>query len=70
MIRVAVNNAQQALDLKDQVVAAGLVVNEDFTWEYQPNLYDFYHDSLHAQPEVRFTFRDPAHETFFCMRFE
>ena len=70
MIRVAVNNAQQALNLKDQVVAAGLVINEDFTWEYQPNLYDVYHDSLHAQPEVRFTFRDPAHETFFSMRFE
>ena len=70
MIRVLVQNTQQALDLKDQVVAAGLVINEDFTWEYQPNLYDVYHDSLHAQPEVRFTFRDSAHETFFSMRFE
>ena len=70
MIRVIVQNAQQALDLKQQVVAAGLVINEDFTWEYRPNLYDVYHDSLHAHPEVRFIFRDPAQETFFRMRFE
>ena len=70
MIRVLVQNAQEALDFKQQVLNAGLILHEDFTWEYQPNLYDVYHDSSHAQPEVRFTFRDPAHETFFSMRFE
>ena len=37
MIRVLVQNAQQALDLKEQVVAAGLQINEDFTWEYLPD---------------------------------
>lgn len=70
MIQVLVKNAQQALDLKQQVLDAGLILHEDFTWEYRPDLYDGYHDSLHTHPEVRFIFRDPAQETFFRMRFE
>ena len=70
MIVVSVKNAQQALDLKEQIVTAGLVLNEDFTWEYRPDPYDGYDDSLHAHPEVRFIFRDPAQETFLRMRFE
>jgi hypothetical protein len=70
MIRILVKNAQQAIDFKEQVLAAGLVLHEDFVWEYRPDPYDGYDDSLHAHPEVRFTFRDPAQETFFRMRFE
>ena len=70
MIRVLVKNAQQATDLKDQVVAHGLILHEDFSWEYRPDPYDGYDDSLHAHPEVRFKFRDAAQETFFRMKFE
>jgi len=70
MIRILVQNAQQALDLKDQILAAGLILHEDFTWEYLPDPYDGYDDSSHAHPEARFTFRDPAQETFFRMKFE
>jgi hypothetical protein len=70
MIVILVQNAQQALELKDQVIAAGLFLNQDFTWEYRPDPYDGYDDSLHAHPEVRFVFRDPAQETFFRMKFE
>jgi hypothetical protein len=70
MIVVLVQNAQQALELKEQIVASGLRLNEDFTWEYRPDPYDGWDDSLHAHPEVRFIFRDPAQETFFRMKFE
>ena len=70
MIVVFVKNAQEALELKEQVLAAGLTLHEDFTWEYRPDPYDGYDDSSHAHPEVRFIFRDPAQETFFRMRFE
>jgi hypothetical protein len=70
MIVVLVQNAQQALELKEQIVAAGLRLNEDFTWEYRPNPYDGYDDTLHAHPEARFIFRDPAQETFFRIKFE
>ena len=69
MIIILVKNAQQAMDLKDQVVVHGLVLHEDFTWEYRPDPYDGYDDSLHAHPEVRFVFRDPAQETFFRLCF-
>jgi hypothetical protein len=70
MIKILVQNAQQAMDLKDRVLAAGLVLHEDFSWEYRPDPYDSYDDSLHAHPEVRFEFRDPTQETFFRVRFE
>ncbi len=70
MIVVLVKNAQQAIELKDQVLAAGLVLHEDFSWEYRPDPYDGYDDSMHAHPEARFIFRDPAQETFFRMKFE
>ena len=70
MIVVFVKNAQQATELKDQVLAHGLVLHEDFSWEYRPDPYDGYDDSLHAHPEARFIFRDPAQETFFRMKFQ
>jgi hypothetical protein len=70
MIRILVKNAQQAMDLKDQVVAHGLILHEDFSWEYRPDPYDGYDDSLHVHPEVRFVFRDLAQETFFRIKFE
>jgi hypothetical protein len=70
MIVILVKNAQQAMDLKDQLIAHGLILHEDFSWEYRPDAYDGYHESWHTHPEVRFIFRDPAQETFFRMRFE
>jgi hypothetical protein len=70
MIKVLVKNAQQAMDLKDRVIAHGLVLHEDFSWEYRPDPYDGYNDTLRAHPEVRFEFRDPAQETFFRIKFE
>jgi len=70
VIQVLVKNAQQAMDLKQRVLDAGLILHEDFTWEYRPDPYDGYDDSLHTHPEVRFIFRDPAQETFFRIKFE
>lgn len=70
MIVILVQNAQQAVELKDQILAAGLILHQDFSWEYRPDPYDGYDDSLHAHPEARFIFRDPAQETFFRMKFE
>ena len=70
MIVVLVKNAQQAVELKDQILDAGLVLHEDFSWEYRPDPYDGYDDSLHAHPEARFVFRDAAQETFFRIKFE
>jgi hypothetical protein len=68
MIRILVKNAQQAMDLKDQVLAHGLTLHEDFSWEYRPDPYDGYDDSLHAHPEARFIFVNTAQETFFQLK--
>ena len=70
MIVILVQNAQQAVELKDQILEAGLILHQDFSWEYRPDPYDGYDDSLHAHPEARFIFRDPAQETFFRIKFE
>lgn len=70
MIAIPVKNAQQALDLKQQILDAGLILHEDFSWEYVPNQYDGYNDSSHTQPMAKFIFRDPVQETFFRMRFQ
>jgi hypothetical protein len=70
MIRILVKNAQQAMSLKEQILAHGLVLHEDFSWEYIPDHYDGYDDSSHSHPEARFVFVDPAQETFFRMKFE
>jgi hypothetical protein len=68
MLAVPVNNAQQALEFKDQVVAHGLTMGEDFSWEYIPNQYDGYDDSSHTQPLVTFEFQDSKMHTFFQLR--
>lgn len=70
MLTILVKNAQQAMDLKEQILTHGLILHEDFSWEYLPDPYDGYDDSLHAHPEARFVFRDPAQETFFRMKFQ
>jgi hypothetical protein len=70
MITVLVKNAQQAMELKDRVLAAGLVLHQDFTWAYQPDAYDGWDESTRTQPMVQFVFADPVQETFFRMKFE
>ena len=70
MIAIAVKNAQQAVELKDQILAHGLVLHQDFSWEYEPDHYDGWDDSSRTQPLARFVFADPAQETFFRMKFQ
>jgi hypothetical protein len=70
MIIIVVKNAQEAIELKDQILAHGLVLHEDFSWEYEPDHYDGWNDSTRTQSFARFVFRDPAQETFFRMKFE
>jgi len=68
MITQLVKNAQEALELKQQVQDHGLELGRDFSWEYRPDPYDGYDDGSHAHPEVEFTFQDAKMETFFSMR--
>ena len=73
MIAVVVKDELEAIALKEQILATGLEIHKDFTWEYQSNIifsrhYDGYDDT--GQPEVLFTFVDPVQETFFRIQFK
>lgn len=68
MITIQVRNTQEALDLKNQVQSAGLMINQDFTWRYEPSLYDGF---THAEPpRVTFWFTDTRYETFFGLKWK
>lgn len=68
MIEIAVKNAQQALEYKEQVIAHGLIMGEDFHWSYVPSQYDGWDDSTHTQPMVCFDFADTKLSTFFQLK--
>ncbi len=70
MIKILVANAQQALDLKQQVLDHGLTQGQDFSWRYNPDHYDGYNDSSHTHPTVEFEFQEPSMETFFQLRWK
>ena len=56
------------MDMKQQVVAHGLIMGQDFTWEYVPNQYDGWDADSGTEPRVTFWFSDSAMETFFNLR--
>jgi hypothetical protein len=60
--------AVKALELKDQLLDAGLKLDQDFTWEYNQAHYD--NDSWHAviPRQVKFSFVDPSLATFFKLK--
>ena len=58
--------SQQALALKHQLDADGLVVNQDYTWRYQKPVYDEF--AWTDSENVTFTFRNPALATFYQLK--
>jgi len=68
MLVMPVKNAQHALELKEQVTQAGLVLHQDFSWEYVPDEYDGYTHMERTQPLAKFFFRDASNETWFKLK--
>ena len=68
MYRVVITDIEpiEALWLKDQLVRDCLVMHEDFEWEYHPT----YRDTLGGEElhHVKFGFRNPAHATFYQLK--
>lgn len=61
--------AQQALEYKKQLTQDGLVVNNDYSWKYQPIKYNDWSMSPKAQHSfVEFEFVDPALATFYRLK--
>lgn len=61
-------NATRALELRDQVVDAGLAQDRDFVWEYRQASYDNDGFTAVTPRQVKFEFVDPAMATFFKLK--
>ena len=63
-------NAIQALELRDQLTDAGLVMDRDFEWEYRQAEYDL-NDSFKpavTPRQVEFRFKDAVMATYYQLK--
>lgn len=62
-------SAADAIALKIELDQMGLVVNQDYTWEFHPVKYsnDFSMDQI-ADSYVSFEFLDPSMSSFFKLK--
>ena len=56
-----------AIDLKDQLITAGLVVDQDFEWAWITADYDQF-TGWTRKKHAEFRFRDPAMATFYQLK--
>lgn len=57
-----------AIELKDQLVAAGLVMDQDFTWEYHQARYDNDGFTAVTPKQATFSFFEPSLATFYQLK--
>ena len=67
-LRIPVKSATHALELKDELSRAGLVVHRDYTWCYHPLIDCWPEDSV--APWAEFNFHDPALETYYQLKWQ
>jgi hypothetical protein len=60
-------SVNQALIFKDQLLASGLQIDQDFVWRWSPPHWDPMDGNQTSW--VSFEFRDPAHATFYQLKF-
>jgi len=70
MHRVVINHVSpaEAIEFKNQLLSAGLVMNDDFTWKYTQAQYNNDGYIAVAPKQVVFEFRDPALATFYQLK--
>lgn len=56
------------IKLKNQLIAAGLKINQDFNWSYNRSSYNFGGAEVVAPRSVTFEFLDAAHATFYQLK--
>lgn len=69
-VRILHVNAVQALELRDQLTDAGLVMDQDYEWEYRQAEYDL-NDSFKpavTPRQVIFRFQDPMLSTYYQLK--
>jgi hypothetical protein len=57
-----------AIELKDQLLADGLVINRDFVWEYRQATYDNDGFTAVTPKQATFSFFKPAMATFYQLK--
>lgn len=69
-VRILHVNAVQALELRDQLLDVGLVMNQDFEWEYRQAEYDLnvLFGSAVTPRQVIFRFQDPMLATYYQLK--
>lgn len=60
--------AQQALDYKKQLDADGLIINQDYHWNFRPVKYNDWSMAPTEQSQVEFEFRDGALASFYKLK--
>lgn len=63
-VRILHVNAVQALELRDQLTDAGLVMDQDYEWEYRQAEYNSF-ETYEKPRQVEFRFRDPMLATYY-----
>ena len=58
-------NAVRALELRDQLQAAGLIQDQDFEWAYHQAEYDNFSGDAAVPRHVTFRFQDAKLATFY-----
>jgi hypothetical protein len=53
---------------KNQLLAAGLVIDQDFVWRYQAAEYVYSSSTVLTQRSVTFDFADAATATFYRLK--
>jgi hypothetical protein len=61
-------SAADAIALKIDLTNAGLIMDKDYTWRYQPVKYELNWSSESQASQVTFVFGDPALASFFRLK--
>jgi hypothetical protein len=58
--------AAEAMQYRDQLLQASLIMHQDFEWSYHPPLWDGF--TQERPKHTVFSFRDPALATFYQLK--
>jgi hypothetical protein len=67
-VRILHISPVDAIDLKNQLLGAGLIIDQDFVWKYRQATYDNNGFSAVAAMQATFEFQDPALATFYQLK--
>jgi hypothetical protein len=67
-IRIDHLSPTEAIELKNQLLAAGLIIDKDFVWQYCPATYNNDGFSAVTPKQAIFSFFQPSMATFYQLK--